>query len=61
VKDVDTLSQDWELTHEERIDLYLQCASALDKENDPTGAFKVYYAAFKLIEYHKSDSNKFKS
>ena len=34
VKDIDNLSSDWSLSKDERIDLYISCASALEKEDD---------------------------
>jgi hypothetical protein len=49
VRDIHNVSADWYLQKDERIDLYVQCAQALDKQNDSTGAFQVYYQAFKLI------------
>ncbi len=50
VKDIANISSEWKLTNDERIDLYLKCAAALDQEGDSTGAFKVYYKAFELID-----------
>lgn len=49
VRDISNLSADWYLQKEERIDLYIHCAHALDTEGDHRGAFKVYFQAFKLI------------
>lgn len=49
VQEIHNLSTEWYLTKEERIDLYVKCAKILDDEGDSTGAFKVYYQAFKLL------------
>ena len=40
------LSSQWNLTTLEKIQLYLTCANALDKENDAAHAFDIYYVAF---------------
>ena len=61
VKDIDRLSAEWALKTDERIELYLICAQALEQEQDHTGAFKVYYEAFSLLETQKIDSNKYKT
>ena len=61
VKDVDKLSAEWALKTDERIELYLVCAQALEQEQDHTGAFKVYYEAFTLLETQKVDSKKYKN
>ena len=52
---------EWTLTREERIDLYANCAQALEKEGDASGAFKVYYEAFRIIEVQKGSADKYKS
>jgi hypothetical protein len=43
VRDVESLSADWSLTKQQRIQLYLTCAQALAQEGDYAHAFKVYY------------------
>lgn len=50
VRDIATVSQNWYLTKDERIDLYVKSAQALETEQDTQGAFKVYFQAFKLID-----------
>ena len=55
VRDIETLSADWELTRDQRIDLYLKCAAALAKENDNGNAFRVYFHTFKYIHNEKGD------
>ena len=49
VRDIAKVSEDWYLTKDQRIDLYIQCAQALDEEKDSNGSFRVYFQAFKLI------------
>ena len=49
VRDIAELSADWYLNDQQRINLYIQCAQALTKENDDGNAFKVYFQAFKII------------
>ena len=46
VRDINTLSAEWYLQKEERIELFLHCAKALDNEGDCSGACKVYLQAF---------------
>jgi hypothetical protein len=50
VKDIANLSGDWDLTTDERVDLYFACAQALSSTDDSTSAFKVYYEAFKILD-----------
>jgi len=50
VRDIHTLSAEWYLTKDERINLYVKCAQALDNHGDSTGAFKVFFQAFKIIQ-----------
>ena len=49
VRDIAKVSEDWYLTKEQRINLYIQCAEALDQDKDSNGSFRVYFQAFKLI------------
>lgn len=49
VRDVAKVSEEWYLQKDQRIDLYIQCAKALDQEGDSNGSFKVYFQAFKMI------------
>jgi len=49
VRDIAKVSEEWYLTKDQRIELYIQCAQALDNEGDSNGSFKVYFQAFKLI------------
>ena len=59
VRNIHVESQEWYLTKEERIDLYVKCAQALERENDSAGAFKVYFQAFKLINtLHAKEAKK---
>ena len=56
VQEVHKLSEDWNLTRDERFNLYIKCAKALDGENDTTGAFKIYYEAIKIVDTKNSIS-----
>lgn len=49
VRDIATVSVEWNLTPVQRINLYVSCAQALSKDNDNGNAFNVYYQAFKII------------
>jgi len=61
VKDISSLSNEWTLTKDERIDLYVKSAQALEAEGDASGAFKVYYEAFRIIEVQKKSASEFKT
>jgi hypothetical protein len=43
------LSADWELTRDERLELYIESAKILQLEGEDTSAFKLYFEAMKLI------------
>ena len=43
VRDIINLSAEWNLTFDERINLYNECAKALDIQGDSQGAFEIYY------------------
>jgi len=43
VRDIINLSAEWNLTFDERINLYNECAKALDTQGDSQGAFEIYY------------------
>ena len=43
VRDIINLSAEWNLTFDERINLYNECAKALDSQGDSQGAFEIYY------------------
>lgn len=58
VRQVHELSADWKITKEERKNLYFTAAQVLEKANDFTGAFKVYYETFRLIDDKESDKVK---
>jgi translation initiation factor 3 subunit M len=54
VRDITKLSAEWNLTKEERLALYLECAHALDSEGDAQGAFNLYFHSLKLIDSKSS-------
>ncbi len=49
VKNIEEISKDWELSLEERRQLYRACAQTLDKNNESVAAFKVSVAYLKLF------------
>lgn len=55
VRDIETLSADWNLTKLQRVDLYFKCAQALSQEGDHGHAFRVFYQAFNLVGNEKGD------
>jgi hypothetical protein len=57
VKDIANISNDWDLTTDQRVDLYFNCAQALNSSDDSTSAFKVYFEAFKLIDGKKGSGD----
>jgi len=58
VKDIASLSQEWNLNAAQRVSLYFTCAQALEKVDDATGAFKVYYEAFKILNIQRKLDSK---
>ena len=50
VRDVIQLSAEWNLTRDERLQLYISCAQALDKEGDSQGAFNLYFYCLSLVD-----------
>ena len=50
VQDLPKLSEEWNLTREERYMLYFECAQLLEKEGDNTHAFRLYYEAAKIVD-----------
>ena len=50
VQDVAKLSEEWKLTKEQRYDLYIKCAQALEHVKDWSGAFVVYMDAIRIID-----------
>jgi hypothetical protein len=55
VRDIEKVSAEWNLTKEQRIELYFECAGALSREQDHSNAFLVYFQAFKVINNQKGD------
>ena len=43
VRDIAKVSDEWYLTKDQRIDLYIKCAQALDQEKDSNGSFRVFF------------------
>ena len=58
VQDLIKLSAEWNLTKEERHNLYYECAEVLQDEGDYTGAFNLYYQALKIIDNDQSKALK---
>jgi len=58
VQDLIKLSVEWNLTKEERHNLYYECAEVLQHEGDYTGAFNLYYQALKIIDSEQSKTLK---
>ena len=50
VRDVIKLSSEWNLTKDERLALYIECAKALDGEGDAQGAFNLYFHSLSLVD-----------
>ena len=50
VQSIHSLSEDWKLTKDQRYELYISCAKALEHAGDCTGAFQVYMEALKLVD-----------
>jgi hypothetical protein len=50
VQDVAKLSEEWKLTREQRFELYIKCAQALEEAKDCTGAVQVYVEALKQVD-----------
>lgn len=50
VQDIAKLSEEWKLSKEQRYDLYIVCAKALEHSNDPSGAFQVYMEAARIMD-----------
>lgn len=43
VRDIVNLSAEWNLNYDDRMNLYNECAKALDKDGDNQGAFEIYF------------------
>jgi hypothetical protein len=54
VKDIVKLSAEWNLTKDERLALYIECAKALDTEGDAGGAFDLYFHSLSLVDAKSS-------
>lgn len=50
VQDIAKLSEEWKLSKDQRYDLYISCAQALEHSEDCRGAFQVYMDALKLVD-----------
>ena len=50
VQDLPNLSDEWQLSKEERYALYVECARLLHGEGDATYAFKLFYEAARLVD-----------
>uniref|UniRef100_A0A7S3IG68 PCI domain-containing protein n=1 Tax=Strombidium inclinatum TaxID=197538 RepID=A0A7S3IG68_9SPIT len=50
VEQIRTLSREWDLSTEERISLYIECAKALENNNSASTAYSLYYDALVLLE-----------
>jgi hypothetical protein len=50
VQDLPKLSDEWQLSREERYMLYYECAKLLESENDNTHAFRLFYEASKIVD-----------
>ena len=50
VRDIIKLSAEWNLTKDERLALYFECAKALDGEGDAGGAFNLYFHSLSLVD-----------
>ena len=50
VRDIIKLSSEWNLTKDERLSLYIECAQALDQDGDAQGAFNLYFHSLSLID-----------
>ena len=57
VRDIINLSAEWNLTFDERINLYNECAKALDTQGDSQGAFEIYYKYLQLV--NMKDASKY--
>jgi hypothetical protein len=49
LKKVEEISAEWQLTEDERKELYRSCAIVLDKNNEPVAAFNVISAYLRLF------------
>ena len=58
VRDIIKLSADWNLTKDERLELYIECAKALDAEGDAGGAFDLYFHSLSLVDAKSSSKYK---
>lgn len=54
VRDIIKLSAEWNLTKDERLALYIECAQALDAEGDAGGAFDLYFHSLSLVDAKSS-------
>lgn len=50
VQDIGKLSEEWKLTKDQRYELYISCAQALEQSDDCRGAFQVYLEALRLVD-----------
>ena len=50
MQDIQKLTEDWNLTRNERFELYSYCAEILMEEEDFTGSFNIYLETAKLID-----------
>lgn len=50
VQDLPNLSEEWNLTKEERYTLYVECARLLKGENDDDSAFRLFNEAARLVD-----------
>lgn len=55
VQDLPKLSEDWQLSVEERYALYTDCAKHLMDEGDSTYAFRLYFEAAELVDVAKTN------
>ena len=50
MQEIQKLTEDWNLTKNERFELYSYCAEILMEEEDFTGSFNIYLETAKLID-----------
>ena len=49
VRDIINLSAEWNLSDDERLSLYNECALALEKDGDSQGAFDINFRSLALV------------
>ena len=59
VRDVINLSANWNLTNDERMNLYTECAKSLDLDGDSQGAFAIYFES--LLDINAKNASKYQS